>query len=97
MEAITYRKLTLETFDPNALDGFVRRQQVTRCWRQQGDALVLRDVCCTEDWSLDRRREAAAEVRELLAQGGAAYGALLDGTVIGFATLSPERSGSREQ
>lgn len=97
MEAITYRKLTLETFDPHALDGFVRRQQVTRCWRQQGDALVLRDVCYTEDWSLDRRRQAAGEVREILALGGAAYGALLDGTVIGFAALSPERSGSRGQ
>ncbi len=97
MDEITYHPLTAENFNTLSLDGFVRRQQVRECWRRVDGALALRPVEYLEDWTLEERRETAAQVLQAAEHGGAAFGAFCRGTAAGFAVLAGERLGSRGQ
>lgn len=97
MDEMTVAPLTAENFDLCSLDKFIRRQQVRECWRRVGGALALRPAEYIEDWDLNQRREIAAEVLEAVRSGGAAFGALRGGEVVGFAVLAGERLGSRRQ
>lgn len=97
MDEITYRPLTAENFSVFSLDGFVRRQHVRECWRRADGELVLRPVEYIEDWTLEERRETAAQVLQAVEHGGAAFGAFRRGTAAGFAALAGERLGSRGQ
>lgn len=97
MDEIAFVPLTAENFDPRSLDTFIRRQQVRECWRRAEGALVLRPAEYVEDWDLNQRREIAAEVLEAVRTGGAAFGALCGGEVVGFAVLAGGRLGSRRQ
>ena len=94
---ITYVPLTADNFSPRSLEKFIRRQHVKECWRRADGELVLRPVEYIEDWDLDQRREIAAQVLEAVRRGGAAFGALCRGEVVGFAALAGEWLGSRGQ
>ena len=87
MQDITYMPLSAETFGKCSLDGFVRRQQVTECWRWEQGALVLRPAVFTEDWNLEERRERAMRILRALETGGAAFGALAEQQVVGYVLL----------
>lgn len=88
MQDIVYAPLTGESFTRLSLDHFVRHQQVTACWRWEGKKLVLRPVAFVEDWSLEDRRRRAERILRDLQEGGAAFGALVAGNVVGYALLS---------
>lgn len=83
-------------FHMDSLDGFVRHQEITECWRYESGEWVLRPIAFTEDWDHARLREQAAEVLQGFRAGFPAVGAFADGCLIGFATLG-ERLGSRGQ
>lgn len=97
MDEITYAPLTADRFGVESLDNFVRCQHVKECWRRVDGALALRPAEYTEDWTLEERRETAAQVLGAVAHGGAAFGAFSGGEVAGFAVLAGERLGSRGQ
>lgn len=88
--------LNEDNFHMDALDGFVRHQEITECWRYESGEWVLRPIAFTEDWDHARLHEQAAEVLQGLRAGFPAVGAFADGCLIGFATLG-ERLGSRGQ
>lgn len=97
MDELRYAPMTVENFGPNSLDKFIRRQHVKECWRRVDGALVLRPVEYIEDWTLEERRDAAAQVLGAVKGGGAAFGAFSGGETAGFAALAGERLGSRGQ
>ncbi len=97
MNAITYRQLTGEMVTPEFLDGFDRYQEVKRCLVKDCDQWVLQDLAFIEDWNPERKREIAAELHNCLVQYGLAYGAYCGSLLVGFASLSPIRFGSRSQ
>lgn len=97
MDGISFTPLTAENFTPRSLDKFIRRQHVTQCWRRVHRALELRPVEYIEDWSLEERRDMAAQVLDAITGGGAAFGAFAQGEAAGFAALSGRRLGSRGQ
>ena len=97
MDEMIYSPLTAENFGPRSLDGFVRRQHVRECWRRTDGALTLLPVEYIEDWTLEERREAAAQVLQAVENGGAAFGAFSGGEVAGFAAVAGERLGSNKQ
>ncbi len=45
-------ELTESNFSERSLDAFVRRQEVTQCWRKTGGEWRLLPICFTEDWDL---------------------------------------------
>lgn len=96
MERIRIEMLTGDTFREDSLDGFIRRQEVTECWRNVSGDWQLQPVSFTEDWASPRLREEAAELLHAMNDGFPVIGAFAEGRVIGFAQLG-ECLGSRKQ
>lgn len=46
-----YRSICQQELDRALFAGFVRRQEVTRCWRKVDGAWVIRDVPFVDDWN----------------------------------------------
>ena len=46
-----YRSICWQELDRALFAGFVRRQEVTRCWRKVDGAWVIRDVPFVDDWN----------------------------------------------
>lgn len=97
MEDIVYARLTPENFGPNALDRFVRRQEVRSCWRRVEGRLALQSIAYTEDLTLAERRQFAAALSSRLDRDCTAYGAFAGYGVMGYAVLPHARFGSAEQ
>lgn len=94
--AVSIEVLTAENFAMDSLDGFVRRQQVSECWRRADGRWQLIPCVFTEEWDESRLREEAAALMQMHADGGIVLIARTGETVIGFASLGP-RLGSRMQ
>ncbi|MGN0374227.1 MAG: GNAT family N-acetyltransferase [Butyrivibrio sp.] len=97
METITYSKLTEDNFNETALDDFIRHQEVKECWRQIENELVLVPNYFVEEWDSKKRREIARMILDVIGSGGFAYGAFLDGKVIGYILISNKFFGSDNQ
>ncbi len=94
---IVFHRLNQKNFHRGSLDGFIRRQEVTECWRLADGSWKLLPISYVEDWDLSQRRQLAEIVRERLAAGGFGYGALFEGGLIGFALVKGDSFGSRGQ
>lgn len=94
---ITYRALSEETFHPDSLDGFVRHQVVSECWRRIGGELALVPVAFTEEWTRDELRQEAEQIINGIRRGWYACGAFCGGEVVGYLLLRGARFGSRKQ
>lgn len=97
MSVAVYQRITAGNFTPASLDGFVRRQEVTRCWRKRDGQWKLLPIAYVEDWDLDARRRRAEDILRCVEGGAPAYGAWVQGQVSGLAQLALPRFGSREQ
>lgn len=49
MDAIIYDRITTENFTAASLDGFIRRQEVTHCWRKRDGLWTLLPIAYVED------------------------------------------------
>lgn len=96
MESIRIEPLNCDNFREDSLDGFIRRQTVTECWRNVSGDWQLQPVSFMEDWALPRLREEAADLLHAMNNGFPVIGAFDEGRVVGFAQLG-ERLGSRMQ
>lgn len=76
---------------------FIRRQEVTRCWRREAGEWVIRDVPFTDDWSEKDYATLFSELRELLSNGGIVIGAFYKGELKGFASVSGVLFGGRRE
>lgn len=85
---IRYEKLNKSNFNAYSLDNFVRRQQVTECWRKVEGAWQLQPNVFVDDWSLEQRREIATDVALHMEDDQTAFGAFDGNNLVGFATLS---------
>jgi len=94
---ITYEKLSAGNFDTHTLDGFIRRQEVSECWRRVDGVWKLLPIAYVEDWDLPGRRKRAENILRGILGGGAAYGAWDQGQLVGFARLAVPRFGSENQ
>lgn len=97
MNEIIYRKLTDENFSRNSLDGFIRHQQVTKCWRRVDGKLVLKPISFVEEWDLSELRKMAEEILTGISGSGFAYGAFSENKVVGYALVSGDFFGSDSQ
>ena len=97
MCTIIYDRLTAGNFNPASLDGFIRRQEVSHCWRKREGRWQLLPIAYVEDWTLEDRRRRAEDVLRHVEDGDPVYGAWDQGLLIGLAQLALPRFGSREQ
>lgn len=92
-----YRPLRAEEIGTGLFSGFVRRQEVTHCWRKIDGVWVVRSVPFVEDWNRQDYARLADCLRRTLARGGFVYGAFQDGVLKGFVSVEAAPMGSRGQ
>ena len=95
-ETVQIKPLTRENFREDSLDGFVRRQEVSECWRCVEGAWKLLPISFVDEWDAACRREKATEILKTIDDSGSVVGAFTGAQLVGFAMLG-ERLGSREQ
>ena len=83
-----YKRLDNTNFSGHSLDGFVRRQRVTECWRKADSGWQLVPNVYEENWSQAQRREIAEDVAHHINLDQTGFGAFDGERIIGFATVS---------
>lgn len=79
-------------FNEASMDAFDRFQRVENTFRMEEGRLVLKRQPFTEDWTIARKREKAAEIRS---GRYTAYCAFAGDTVVGAILLLPEMDNGR--
>ena len=97
MHEILIQRLPSEGFNEYSLDDFVRHQVVTECWRNVDGEWKLLPIAFTEDWGLDKCREAAADIFKRAGKDLISFAAFQSGKVIGFITVNTRPIGSGKQ
>lgn len=95
-ETVQIKTLTRENFCEDSLDGFIRRQEVSECWRCEEGAWKLLPIAFVDDWDAARRREKTTEILQTIDDSVPVVGAFAGAQIVGFAMLG-ERLGSRGQ
>lgn len=96
-DTIKFEKLTKQNFSEYSLDDFVRHQDVTECWRNVDGEWKLLPIKFVEEWDWEECRSIAKNIFENLDKNIVGYGALEDGTLVGYITIGTSLFGSREQ
>ena len=88
-----YRQLKENEINAGLLDGFIRRQVVTKCLRRENGAWIAKNAPFIDDWTQRDREWIAAELKNLAGRGGLVYAAYCGGKLAGFASVSAETLG----
>lgn len=92
---LSIQSLTVSQITPALFVGFVRRQQVKRCWRKESGRWVLKDIAFLDDWSPADYTHLLQKLRAILLSGGAVLAAF-DGEILaGFAAVTTSRLARR--
>ena len=83
-----YKRLDSNNFTRNSLDGFIRHQTVTECWRKIGGVWKLVPNAYEENWSQAQCREIAEDMVHHINLDQTGFGASDGERIIGFATVS---------
>lgn len=94
---VQYRALSENEISRKLFFGFIRRQVVTKCWRREKGEWVIRDDPFIDDWTEADYQTLISCLKNTAATGGVVYGAFVDGTLKGFASIEPDFLGSDGQ
>ena len=94
MNQQAYKRLDNSNFTVHSLDGFIRHQTVTECWRKIGGVWKLVPNAYEENWSQEQCREIAEDVVHQINLDQTGFGAFDGERIIGFATLSHQLFGA---
>lgn len=95
MEPLIYRKIEPEELKLELFKKFVRRQEVTKCLRKEGDVWVERYAPFTDDWSGEDYRFLVECLSNTMLHGGVVFGAFEGAYVKGFASVEGTPLGRR--
>lgn len=85
-----YRTLSSPELDRGLFHAFIRRQEVTDCWRRAGEGWVIRPDPFVDDWTEADYQVLIRCLRDTAASGGFVYAAFVDGELKGFVAVTPE-------
>ena len=90
LASIVYRRI--EKGGPlDFLDGFDRRQTVTRSYQKENGVYVLKDFSFAYDWPMKKKRHIPAMI---LKPNMLAYGAYINDCLVGFFALDRRKAGN---
>ncbi|MCI8287238.1 MAG: GNAT family N-acetyltransferase [Lachnospiraceae bacterium] len=84
---ILYRKITTDELCRELFNDFIRRQNVTKCWRREKDEWVIRDDPFIDDWTEEEYIELVSLLKRTLCRGGFVYGAFMNNSLKGFVSV----------
>jgi len=94
---LQYRTLSAEEIHRALWNGFVRHQTVTRCWRKENGAWVIRDAPFVDDWSEEDYQTLVSCLKNTAATGGFVYAAFEGAGIKGFVSVEPELFGGEQR
>lgn len=83
-----YRALRQDELDRRLFAQFIRRQEVTDCWRREGESWVIRPDPFVDDWSEEDYQFLLRCLQDTIAQGGFVCGAFVDNVLKGFVAVT---------
>lgn len=94
---IEYRDVNLQELNMDLFSDFIRHQAVTKVWRKEKGAWVIKDEPFIDDWSPEDFAFGISCIRNTLETGGLLYGAFSDGKIKGFVSVESELFGGRNR
>lgn len=94
---LQYRNLTSDEICQELFSSFIRRQTVTKCWRREHGAWVVKDAPFIDDWTEKDYEFLVSCLKNTVDTGGLVRAAFLDETLKGFVSVEPKPFGSRNQ
>jgi len=96
--AVTYKKLSREDCHPGMLAKLNRYQESRRWWCEIDGVLTLKDDNLhIDDWNDQQKIAIAKRFRRRIKDGGAVFGAYLDGDLIGEASIKHKLFGREHE
>lgn len=86
---IQYKNLTADEIDTQLFSHFIRRQEVTKCWRKIDGKWVIKDDPFLDDWNEKDYEVLVSCLKNTASTGGFVYAAFLDGKLKGFVSVEP--------
>lgn len=94
---VEYRVLREDEIQRELFHGFIRHQNVTRCWRRVNGEWVIRDAPFIDDWTEEDYQVLISCLRRTVVTGGFVYGAFCDGVLKGFVSVEAELFGRNQE
>ncbi len=96
-----FRPLSEKELCRSLFAGFIRRQQVVKCWRREHDQWVIKDAPFIDDWSEEDYQFLLQCLKNTIQTGGFVYGAfsgkMPNATLKGFVSVESAFLGSTQQ
>lgn len=93
---IEYRNLAEDEICRELFGEFIRRQVVTKCWRRENGAWVIKDAPFIDDWSEADYQTLAVCLKHTIRTGGFVYGDFCEGHLKGFVSVEPGLFGGEQ-
>ena len=91
-----YRKLGRQEINRELFWDFVRRQEVTDCWRKENSVWVVKKDPFIDDWSEEDYVFLVKCLKNTISSGGVVYAAFLNGYLKGFVSVESKLFGKKE-
>ncbi len=88
-----YRRLSKDEICQELFNGFIRRQEVTKCWRKINGEWIIKDDPFIDDWTQKDYEVLVSCLKNTSATGGFVYAAFHNGVLKGFVSVEPGLSG----
>ena len=92
-----YRELVLDELNRELFRAFIRRQDVTKCWRKENGRWIIRDAPFIDDWGDEEYQILVKCLKNTIATGGFVYAAFDGGRLKGFASVEPALFGGGQK
>lgn len=91
------KELTIEEMNRELFNHFVRRQEVTRCYRKIDGEWVIKDDPFIDEWSEEEYQILVDCLKNTITTRGVVYGAFVDGKLKGFTSVESQLFGINKE
>lgn len=94
---IYYKDLCADDIKRSLFDGFIRRQDVARCWRKENGKWIIKDAPFIDDWSENDYRKLISYLKAAVLSKGFVHAAFSGEKLKGFVSVDPEWLGEARE
>ncbi|HOO56701.1 MAG TPA: GNAT family N-acetyltransferase [bacterium] len=94
---IEYRELKSHEISRELFRQFNRYQKITRCWRTENGARVLKHMPSEENWNAEDFNVLVKYLKSTITTGGTVFGAFENGILAGFCSVENEPFGENKE
>lgn len=92
-----YRILNKDEICQELFNGFIRHQEVTKCWRKINGEWIIKDASFIDDWTEKDYAFLVSCLKNTADTGGFVYAAFYNGVLKGFVSVEPGLSGGKHK